>query len=58
LVTTRPCRAPHPMLSEVGVIGDGQVPLPGEVLLTHQRILFLDELPEFKGHVLKVLKQS
>ena len=33
LVTTRPCRTPHQTISAVGLIGDGHVPMPGEVSL-------------------------
>jgi magnesium chelatase family protein len=55
-VTTRPCRAPHHTISDVGLIGGGQVPLPGDVSLAHYGILFLDELPEFRCHDLEVLR--
>jgi magnesium chelatase family protein len=51
LVTTRPCRAPHHTISDVGLIGAGAVPMPGDVSLAHHGILLLDELPEFKRHV-------
>jgi magnesium chelatase family protein len=56
-VTTRPFRAPHHTISDVGLIGSGQVPMPGEVSLAHHGILFLDELPECTRHVLDGLRQ-
>jgi magnesium chelatase family protein len=57
LVTTRPWRAPHHTIADVGLIGGGQVPLPGDVSWAHHGVLFLDELPEFRRHVLEVLRQ-
>jgi magnesium chelatase family protein len=57
LVTTRPCRAPRHPISDAGLIGDGHVPTPGEVSLAHHGVLFLDELPAFRRHVLEVLRQ-
>jgi magnesium chelatase family protein len=57
VVTTRPFRAPHHAISDVGLIGGGHVPMVGEVSLAHNGVLFLDELPEFRRHILKVLRQ-
>jgi magnesium chelatase family protein len=57
VVTTRPFRAPHHTISDVGLIGGGQVPRPGEASLAHHGILFLNELPKCRRHVLEVLRQ-
>jgi magnesium chelatase family protein len=57
LVTTRSFWVPHHTMSDVGLIGGGHVPRPGEVSLAHHGVRFLDERPECRRHVLEVLRQ-
>ncbi len=57
LLTRRPFRAPHHTISPVALVGGGTYPVPGEISLAHNGILFLDELPEFSRQVLEVMRQ-
>ena len=57
LLSQRPFRSPHHTISNVALVGGGSYPQPGEISMSHNGVLFLDELPEFKREVLEVMRQ-
>ncbi|WP_417213533.1 YifB family Mg chelatase-like AAA ATPase [Bizionia sp.] len=57
LMAQRPFRSPHHTISNVALVGGGSYPQPGEISMSHNGVLFLDELPEFKREVLEVMRQ-
>lgn len=57
LVTERPYETAHPLITPQGLVGGGNVPVPGLVTRAHKGVLFLDELPEFGRTKLDLLRQ-
>ncbi|MDO5014512.1 MAG: YifB family Mg chelatase-like AAA ATPase [Clostridia bacterium] len=57
IILTRPFRSPHHTISAAGLAGGGSIPKPGELSLSHNGVLFLDELPEFSKSAMETMRQ-
>ncbi len=57
LITRPPFRSPHHTSSDAALVGGGAIPSVGEVSLSHNGVLFLDEFVEFKNNVIQALRQ-
>ena len=57
IIVNRPFRAPHHTATIVALTGGGRLAKPGEISLSHNGVLFLDELPEYPRNVVEAMRQ-
>lgn len=57
IIRRRPFRSPHHTATKQSLIGGGYDARPGEVVLAHKGVLFLDEICEFDRRILDTLRQ-
>ncbi|MEF9991859.1 MAG: YifB family Mg chelatase-like AAA ATPase [Romboutsia sp.] len=57
IIDKRPFRSPHHTTTRQSLIGGGAVARPGEIVLSHRGVLFLDEIAEFDRKILETLRQ-
>ena len=57
IINKRPFRAPHHSATNISLLGGGAKATPGEIVLAHRGVLFLDELAEFNRKTLDMLRQ-
>lgn len=57
IIVNRPFRAPHHTATLPAIVGGGRLAKPGEISLSHNGVLFMDELPEYNRNVVEAMRQ-